>query len=127
MTYKHKLAVRVPLLRDTLILVPLVALLACEKPAGLTGPGPVVQPPPPLPPASHAGHYVTASGSAGGDGSSSRPWDLATALSQPAAVLAGDTIWLRGGTYRGNFTSNLRGSANAPIILRQYPGERATI
>ncbi|MQA28733.1 MAG: hypothetical protein GEU82_02685 [Luteitalea sp.] len=39
----------------------------------------------------------------------------------------GATIWLRGGTYRGGFVSNLRGSASAPIIVRQYPGERAIL
>jgi len=42
-------------------------------------------------------------------------------------VQPGDTIWLRAGTYRGTFTSQLTGTAAAPIILRQYPGERATI
>ena len=39
----------------------------------------------------------------------------------------GDTIWLRGGTYTGNFTSYLTGTASLPIVVRQYPGERATL
>src|SRR5882762_6050069 len=81
----------------------------------------------PLSPASHAGYYVTPSGSASGDGSASRPWDLQTALNQPAAVQPGDTIWLRGGTYSGQFSSALAGTSSSPIIVRQYPGERATI
>src|SRR5207244_11688320 len=73
------------------------------------------------------GLYVTSSGSARGDGSSASPWDLATALSQPSAVHPGDTIWLRGGTYRGVFTSTLTGTTAAPIIVRQYPAERTII
>ncbi|MCU1263519.1 MAG: hypothetical protein JWO80_6404 [Bryobacterales bacterium] len=71
--------------------------------------------------------YVAPSGSSSGTGSISQPWSLAAALAQPAAVKPGDTIWLRGGTYRGNFSGNLNGSSTSPIIVRQYPGERATI
>ena len=71
--------------------------------------------------------YVSPSGSGGGDGSAARPWNLATALAHPAAVRPGDTIWLRGGIYRGVFVSNLNGTAGAPIKVRQYPGERATL
>lgn len=60
-------------------------------------------------------------------GTITNPWSLQTALSQPVAVRPGDTIWLRGGTYTGNFTSYLTGTARAPIVVRQYPGERATL
>src|SRR5205814_3138574 len=35
--------------------------------------------------------------------------------------------WLRGGTYVGTFSSRLAGTPSAPIIVRQYPGERATV
>ena len=35
----------------------------------------------------------------------------------------GDTIWLRAGTYRGNFSSHLQGSAGREIVVRGYPGE----
>jgi Right handed beta helix region len=73
------------------------------------------------------GFYVSPSGSPSGDGSASRPWDLQTALNQPATVQPGDTIWLRGGTYSGKFTSNINGTGASPIIVRQYPGERAKI
>ncbi len=55
------------------------------------------------------------------------PWALQTALAQPAAVHPGDTIWLRGGTYTGMFTSHLTGTSSQPIVVRQYPGERATL
>ena len=75
-----------------------------------------------------AAFYVSPSGSPGGDGSMSSPWDLQTALDHPAAVQPGDTIWLQGGTYAAAmYVSDLTGTAARPIIVRQYPGERATI
>ena len=57
---------------------------------------------------------------------SPQPWDLATALNSKA-ILPGDTLWLRGGTYNGVFLSNLNGSQQDPIQVRQYPGEHATL
>jgi hypothetical protein len=71
--------------------------------------------------------FVSPSGSADGDGNVGNPWSLAFALSHPAAVKPGDTIWLRGGIYEGSFVSVLNGSPDAPIIVRQYPGERAVL
>jgi hypothetical protein len=71
--------------------------------------------------------YVSPYGTATGDGSAQRPWNLATALSHPASVVPGSTIWVREGVYRGQFTSRLKGTASAPITVRAYPGERATI
>ena len=71
--------------------------------------------------------YVSPTGSHSGSGSITDPWDLATALAQPAAVQPGATIWLRGGVYSGTFTSTLVGAPGNPIVVRQYPGERATI
>jgi hypothetical protein len=70
---------------------------------------------------------VAPTGRPDGDGSSDRPWDLGTALAQPATVKPGDTIWLRGGFYRGAFTSRLTGAPGAPILLRQAFGERAVL
>ena len=79
-------------------------------------------------PAFAADFYVSPTASASGTGTISNPWKLQTALNHPAAVHAGDTIWLRGGTYTGApFTSDLTGTSSAPIIVRQYPGERAKI
>ena len=81
--------------------------------------------------ASGADFHAAPSGTPSGDGSIGRPWSLAVALAHPAAVQAGDTIWLRGGTYTippaGNILCGLRGTAAAPITVAQYPGERATI
>ena len=82
----------------------------------------------PPPPGTHTGWYAAPNGSSSGDGSSGRPWNLATALSGGnGKVQPGDTVWLRGGTYAGQFRSTLTGTAAAPIVVRQYPGERAII
>lgn len=71
--------------------------------------------------------YVAPTGRRDGDGSKARPWDLATALEQPAKIRPGDTLWLRGGTYRGAFTSKLAGQDGRSILVGQFAGERATI
>jgi hypothetical protein len=72
--------------------------------------------------------YVSPTAGSGGTGSFSNPWKLQTALSHPSAVQPGDTIWLRGGTYNAPpYTSYLTGTSANPIIVRQYPGERAKI
>ena len=77
--------------------------------------------------------FVSPDGAPSGDGSFAKPWDLATALDGPPAVTPGSTIWLRGGTYADGrhfehgYLSNLTGAADAPIVVRQYPGERATV
>jgi hypothetical protein len=76
--------------------------------------------------------YAAPTGSSSGDGSLTKPWDLQTALNQPASVTPGSTIWVRGGKYtggldRGELRSTLTGTADAPIVVRQFPGERATV
>src|SRR6185369_4509588 len=83
--------------------------------------------------------YVSPAGNPNGSGSITSPWDLQTALNHPAIVQPGDTIWLRGGSYRhlpqglspGNggyiFYSRLVGTAANPIIVRGFPGERAIL
>ena len=83
---------------------------------------------PPPAPGSRAGFYVSPAGTAGGDGTSARPWDLATALSGAGGrIRPGDTVWVRGGQYVGPFVSTLMGTSAAPIVVRAYPGERASI
>ena len=72
--------------------------------------------------------YVSPNASAGGTGTLGNPWQLQTALDHPAVVQPGDTIWLRGGTYNSPpYTGKLVGSSASPIIVRQYPGERAIL
>lgn len=83
-----------------------------------------------VPPTAGRGYYASPSGSRAGDGSEGRPWDLATALAGgrgAGRVQPGDTIWLRGGTYRGAFRSTVAGKPGLPVVVRQFPGERAII
>src|SRR2546423_14181180 len=59
-------------------------------------------------------HYVSPSGASAADGTMARPWDLATALAGAGGRIApGDTIWLRGGTYRGAVVCRAHGAAGA--------------
>lgn len=74
-----------------------------------------------------AQHHVTPAGSSGGSGSMTNPWSLEYALSHPSVVQAGDTIWMHGGVYRGNYQCQLVGSPTRPIIVRGYGRERAVI
>jgi hypothetical protein len=87
------------------------------------------QPPPAQPPPSGAPRtiYVSPQGVSTNDGSQASPLDLATALSARDGTPPGSTIWLRGGTYRGAFTSRLNGSAEQPIVVRGAAGERAVL
>ena len=71
--------------------------------------------------------FVSPTGTSGGNGSIGSPWSLQTALNHPAAVKPGDTIWVRGGVYKGKFRAQLKGTAADPIIVRNYNDERATI
>ncbi len=74
--------------------------------------------------------YVSATGTAQGTGNKNSPWDLDTALAHPSAVKPGDTIWLLEGNYGAYnkvFYSKLKGTQNAPIIVRAEPGKRVTI
>jgi len=114
-------------------LTSLVLCAACMSPEATTpGGGRTSSPTDDMPPARIPDFFVSPTGSPSGDGSFTNPWDLATALSGPAAVTPGSTIWVRGGTYSagpyyGGYLSDLTGTADAPIVVRQYPGERATV
>jgi hypothetical protein len=97
--------------------------IGSPPPTGSTAPGS----------GTHSGWYASPTGSSGASGTASAPWDLATALGGGhGKVQPGDTIWLRGGTYGAGdnstvYTSALTGTSTQPIIVRQYPGERATL
>jgi len=78
-------------------------------------------------PASTPGRaYFAAPGRAGNSGSATLPLDLATALSARGPVRPSDVLWVLGGTYRGNFRSDLAGTAEAFIVVvpvhRMRPG-----
>lgn len=93
--------------------------------------------------ASAATHYAapgagsgcnTNIGWASGTGTEACPWTLGVALNGGAGgvtVAAGDTVNLRGaptvGSYSGCFSTNVQGTAGAPIIYQSYPGEFAQI
>lgn len=82
--------------------------------------------------------HVTPLGTADGDGSVAKPFDLATAFSAKADIQPGDTILLKGGTYDGPiekidtgipqrlyFNPLISGTAEKPIIITSAPGEWA--
>jgi hypothetical protein len=74
------------------------------------------------------GYHVAPGGTSTGDGSATRPWSLASALTGAGGrIQPGDTVWLRAGTYRGDFRSSVAGAPGRPVVFRQYPGERATV
>jgi len=59
-------------------------------------------------------------------GTIDEPVTLTVALASNA-IIPGDTIYLRGGVYSGDFKSVLIGTEVKPIIIRPYPGEIAII
>jgi hypothetical protein len=87
--------------------------------------------PTPVPYLTGQEYFAAPTGSPDGDGSQARPWDLQTALTA-VEVGAGDVLWLREGVYtppegEWRFVSKIEGTADEPVIVRGYPGERATI
>ncbi len=71
--------------------------------------------------------HVTAGASSSGTGTLANPWQLQVAVHHQPAVRPGDTIWVHGGIYRGQYTCALEGTPLLPIIVRNYRNERATI
>jgi len=77
---------------------------------------------------SSTAYFAAPTGLATNDGTREQPWDLQTALANRSAVVQpGDTIWLAGGRYVGDFRSMLHGTAEQPIVVRPSPSARATI
>lgn len=81
------------------------------------------------PPSAHTYYVAPApAGRPGGDGTTSRPWDLATALAGASGrIQPGDTVWLAGGRYKGVFRTQLHGAPGRPIVFRQARDAHATI
>jgi len=79
--------------------------------------------------------YVAPDGLESNPGTIDEPWDIESALLNTTDVRPGDTIWIRGGTYKHpNRTPNykgygisLQGNPDAPITVSAYQNERATI
>lgn len=83
-----------------------------------------------------ADYFVAPDGKADNAGTKDSPWDIASALAgQQSEAKPGDTLWLRGGTYKHpdrNRTSygyevKLAGAKDKPIVVRAAPRERVTI
>jgi hypothetical protein len=62
-----------------------------------------------------------------GNGSLYSPFDLATAIASGSPIRPGATVYLRAGTYTGEFVAALNGSAESPINVKPYPNERVII
>jgi len=73
------------------------------------------------------GIFASPNGNMNATGTQEDPLDLQTALLNNNIVQDGDTLWLMEGTYKGTFTSELRGSENQPIKVKPYPGKHVTI
>lgn len=62
-----------------------------------------------------------------GAGTLTSPVDLRTALASKDLIDPGETLWLRGGVYRGAFVSRISGTPEDPIVVSSFPGEWAVI
>jgi hypothetical protein len=73
--------------------------------------------------------YISPDGKATNDGSMAQPWPLDVVLKGLPAITPGSTLFLRGGTYTitGYQTWGLSGTKEAPVKVRQYPGEMAIL
>ena len=71
-------------------------------------------------------HYVSTSGNDANPGTSTSPWR--TIQHAANVTKAGDTVYVRGGTYKEAVTVNVSGSASVGYITFQsYPGETAIV
>src|SRR5687768_12268860 len=68
--------------------------------------------------------YVSPTGT--GSGEIESPLSFPVAMGSAGPVQPGDTVWLRGGVYCGEFRSERNGLPDQPIHVRPFPGERAT-
>ncbi len=79
-------------------------------------------------PAIAAGHvyYVATGGNDSAAGSQNAPWKTIGRAAR--AVMPGDTVYVRGGTYKETIDVNQSGSAaGGPIVFASYPGETAVV
>jgi len=70
-------------------------------------------------------YYVATSGNDANPGSISQPWQ--TIYQATRMVNAGDTVYIRGGTYQESNIFYTNGTQTAPITISGYPDEVATI
>ncbi len=72
-------------------------------------------------------YYVSPDGKPDNPGTYKKPWDFTSAMRGEREMNPGSIIWIRGGTYTGDYEIKLTGTKKAPIHIRAYPGERATV
>ncbi|MGV8083352.1 MAG: DUF1565 domain-containing protein [Coriobacteriia bacterium] len=70
-------------------------------------------------------YYVSPSGSDTNAGTLASPWRTVQKAANTAK--AGDTVYVRAGTYSERVTVSGSGTASAPILLRGYEGERPLV
>jgi hypothetical protein len=95
------------------VLLPLVMVVLCKNQA-----------------ADGAEWFVAPDGKASGKGTKDSPWDFLKAMSHPADVKPGDTIWVKGGVYvltPDSLITALPGAKDAPVTVRGAKGERVTV
>jgi hypothetical protein len=70
-------------------------------------------------------YYVAPSGSDSNSGTEARPWRTIGKATE--TLVAGDTVYIRAGTYREQVEAQNSGSAGSPITYAATPGETVTI
>ena len=75
--------------------------------------------------ATNSSYYVSPGGSDSNPGTLSNPWK--TIQKAVNSVSAGDTVYIRAGTYREVVTLSRSGTSSAPISILAYPGEKAIV
>jgi len=70
-------------------------------------------------------YYVAPTGDDSNDGTAAHPWQ--TIQKAANTLMAGDTVYIRAGTYHERVTPQNSGSAGNVITYAAYPGETATI
>lgn len=82
-------------------------------------------PPPPPPPSGGTVYYVSTSGHDSNPGTLEEPWrSIQRGID---AATAGDTVYVRAGTYHEVVTIQNSGTESDPITLAGYPGEHPVI
>lgn len=101
-----------------------------------TEPAPTEPPPTQPPPATNTRDWFAKPDGAG-DCTVNKPCSLATAIGDKSPMRPGDTLWLRGGVYKGPLIAKVAGEeyltlnsatvVGKPVTVRGYPGEQAVI
>ena len=77
-------------------------------------------------PVARAADYYAASTATAGAGTLADPWVLHIALTN-ALITAGDTLYLRGGTYSGNWYSRINANAAGRVTVKPYLAESVLV